>query len=136
MTYMKFFSVFLEQILGLFEGMTIQHIGNVKAKVDTGNSAYNVLHGIVKKLDDKQVTFTTVNDKVLTLPVHEIIKIHIGSGNKEDRPVVKLDCSIGREQFNSVPFSIADRSENDTPVLLGEEFIKMNGGMVNLNINK
>lgn len=133
---MKFFSVFLEQILGLFEGITIQHVGNIKAKVDTGNSAYNVLHGIVKKLDNKQVTFDTVNSKTLTLPVHEIIKIHIGSGNKEDRPVVKLDCSIGREQFNQVPFSLADRSENDTPVLLGEEFIKMNGGVVNLNINK
>jgi len=133
---MKFRKLFYEQILGLTEGITIQHVGTVKAKVDTGNSAYNVLHGIVRKMDDKNVTFETVNNKVLTLPVAEIIKIHIGSGNKEDRPVVKLDCSVGTEQFNGVPFSIADRTENDTPVLLGEEFIKMNGGVVNLNINK
>lgn len=133
---MRFNSIFFEQILGLFEGITIQHVGTVKAKVDTGNSAHNVLHGIVKNLTKDKVTFETVNNKSLTLPITEIIKIHIGSGNKEDRPVVKLDCSIGTKQFNSVPFSIADRSENDTPVLLGEDFIKMNGGVVNLNINK
>ena len=87
-------------------------------------------------MGESKVTFETVGNKTLTLPVIEIIKIHIGSGNKEDRPVVALDCSIGTEQFNKVPFSIADRSENDTPVLLGEDFIKMNGGVVNLNINK
>lgn len=133
---MKFDAIFFEQILGLFEGITIQHIGTLKAKVDTGNSAYNVLHGIVKSMEDGKVTFTTVNNKTLTLPVSEVIKIHIGSGNKEDRPVVKLDCSIGTEQFNQVPFSLGDRSENDTPVLLGEDFIKQNGGVVNLNINK
>ena len=131
----SFKQVFYEQILGLFEGITIQHVGTIKAKVDTGNSAHNVLHAVNIKIDGKEVSFDTVNKKHLKLPICESIVIHIGSGNKEDRPVVKLDCSIGTKQFNSVPFSLADRSENDTPVLLGEEFIKMNGGVVNLNIN-
>ena len=132
----SFKQFFYEQILGLTEGITIQHVGTVKAKVDTGNSAYNVLHGVDLKENDSKVTFTTVNKKRLTLPVADRVFIHIGSGNKEDRPVVKLDCSLGKEQFNAVPFSLADRTENDTPVLLGEEFIKQNGGIVNVNINK
>jgi len=131
----SFKQFFWEQTLGLFEGITIQHVGTVKAKVDTGNSAHNVLHAVNVKVEDKDVSFDTVQNKHLKLPIAENILIHIGSGNKEDRPVVKLDCSIGTKQFNSVPFSLADRSENDTPVLLGEEFIKMNGGVVNLNIN-
>jgi hypothetical protein len=46
-----------------------------------------------------------------------------------------LDCSIGTKQFNGVPFSIADRTENECPVLLSEDFIKMNGGVVNLKLN-
>jgi hypothetical protein len=108
----------------------------VKAKVDTGNSAHNVLHAVNLKEKNNNVTFNTVNDKQLTLPIADRVYIHIGSGNKEDRPVVKLDCSLGKEQFNGVPFSLADRSENDTPVLLGEEFIKQNGGVVNVNINR
>lgn len=133
---MKPFKTFVnEQILGLTEGMTIQHVGFVKAKVDTGNSAYNVLHGLVSKEENNNVTFKTVNDKILTLPVVEHIPIHIGSGNVEERPVVELDCSIGSKQFNKVKFSIADRSKNDYPVLIGEDFIKLNGGVVNIKIN-
>ena len=81
-------------------------------------------------------SLTTVGDKRLTLPISDRVYVHIGSGNKEDRPVVSLDCSLGKEQFNNVPFSLADRSENDTPVLLCEDFIKKNGGIVNVNLNK
>lgn len=131
----SFKQFYYEQTLGLFEGITIQHVGTVKAKVDTGNSAHNVLHAIIVRQNNNEVEFDTVKNKHLKLPVSETIVIHIGSGNKENRPVVKLDCSIGTKQFNNVPFSLADRTENDTPVLLGEDFIKMNGGVVNLNIN-
>ena len=131
----SFKQFYYEQTLGLFEGITIQHVGTVKAKVDTGNSAHNVLHAINVKQNNNEVEFDTVKNKHLKLPVSETIVIHIGSGNKENRPAVKLDCSIGTKQFNNVPFSLADRTENDTPVLLGEDFIKMNGGVVNLNIN-
>ena len=131
-TFKQFFN---EQILGLFEGITLQHIGTVKAKVDTGNNAFNVLHGIDIEEDNGKVIFTTVGDKRLTLPISDRVYVHIGSGNKEDRPVVSLDCSLGKEQFNNVPFSLADRSENDTPVLLCEDFIKKNGGVVNVNLN-
>lgn len=133
---MKSFAKFVkEQILGLYEGITIQHVGNVKAKVDTGNGGFNVLHGTNLKESDDNVTFTTVGDKQLSLPVIDHAIIHIGSGVKEQRPVVSLDCSIGTKQFNGVPFSIADRTENECPVLLSEDFIKMNGGVVNLNLN-
>lgn len=132
----NFSRIFIEQILGLFEGITIQHVGTVKAKVDTGNSAHNVLHAVNIEEKNGKVTFTTVNEKTLTLPVADHITIHIGSGNNEERPVVKLDCSIGTEQFNQVPFSLGDRSQNDTPVLLGEGFIRKNGGVVNVNINR
>lgn len=133
---MKSFAEFVrEQILGLYEGITIQHVGNVKAKVDTGNGGFNVLHGVEIKENNSNVSFTTVNDKKLTLPIADHAVIHIGSGVKEQRPVVKLDCSIGTKQFNNVLFSIADRSENECPVLLSEDFIKLNGGVVNLNVN-
>jgi hypothetical protein len=72
----------------------------------------------------------TIDGKVVTFPYNEEIKIHIGSGNKEDRPVVKFNVEINGERYENVPFSIADRSENEYKALLGEEFIKANGGIV------
>lgn len=127
---------FYEQILGSTEGITIQHVGNVRATVDTGNSGYNVLHGIIIDGAKKgHVKFKTVNDKILELPVKEVIAVS-GNNNTNERPVVSLDCSLGNEQFNNTLFSIADRSGQDNPVLLSKDFIKQNGGVVNVNINQ
>ena len=95
----SFKQFFYEQILGLFEGITIQHVGTIKAKVDTGNSAHNVLHATNVEIDNNEVSFDTVNKKHLKLPVAETIVIHIGSGNKEERPVVKLNCIVTGKQI-------------------------------------
>ena len=51
------------------------------------------------------------------------VVIHIGSGNKELRPVVAFDIKLGDEEYNDVPFSIADRSENEYAVLVGKIFL-------------
>lgn len=131
----SFKQYFAEQILGNTEGITIQHVGNVKATVDTGNSGYNVLHATDVKRDGNNVTFKTINDKVLTLPIFDVITV-TGNNNTDDRFVVKLDCSVGNMQFNEEPFSLADRSGQDNPVLLSQDFIKKNGGVVNVKINQ
>ena len=133
---MKFddlYNYILENALGLVEDIDIEGIGIVKAKTDTGNSAYNVLHGIVKGRDHGSVTFETVDGKVVTMPYSNTVKIHIGSGNKEDRPVVNFNVTINGQKYENVPFSIGDRSENEYKALLGEEFIKNNGGIVDIN---
>ena len=123
----------MENVLGIVEDIDIEGIGTIKAKTDTGNTAHNVLHGIILGKDNNKVKFETVGGKVLVLPYEEEIKIHIGSGNKEDRPVVRFNVSINGKSQQGVPFSIADRSENEYKVLLGEDFIKNNGGIVNVN---
>lgn len=122
----------MENVLGLIEDVYIDGIGKVQAKTDTGNSAHNVIHGLVEKQNNGEVTFTTINDKVLTMPYEDEIKIHIGSGNKENRPVVRFNITINGQKYNNVPFSIADRSENEYKILLGEKFIKANGGIVDV----
>jgi hypothetical protein len=122
----------IETTMGLIEDIHIHGIGILKAKTDTGNSAHNVLHGILKGEKEGQVTFETENGETLTLPYEDEIKIHIGSGNKENRPVVKLDVSLNGKTYKGVPFSIADRSENEYKVLLGKDFIKANGGLVDV----
>ena len=132
MEFDKLVNFILEETLGLVEDINIEGIGIVKAKTDTGNSAHNVLHGIVLAQENGKVKFKTVDDKVVIFPYEDEIQIHIGSGNKENRPVVRFNISINGKNYNNVPFSIANRSENEYKALLGEEFIKTNGGIVDV----
>lgn len=133
MKFNDLYNYLLETSLGLVEDIEIDGIGVVKAKTDTGNSAYNVLHGLVKRKNEGSVVFETIDGKIVEFPYEDEIRIHIGSGNKENRPVVKFNISINGNRYENVPFSIADRSENEYKALLGEDFIKSNGGIVDVN---
>lgn len=108
-------------------------MGDVMAKIDTGNEAHNVLHGVNIKDDGELVSFSTVNNKKLTLNKADSITIHIGSGVKEERPVVKLSFKLGGTTYRDIPFSIADRTENEEPVLIGEPFLKQTKSVVDSN---
>lgn len=121
-----------ESVLGLIETVTIQNIGTADAKVDSGNGAYNVLHGTDVASTKDETTFTTINNKRVKLKVVEFIDINIGSGNVEKRPVVQLNIKIGDKVYNNVRFSIADRSENEHQILLGKEFIEKLGGVIDV----
>jgi len=120
-------------ILGVTEYITIKEIGSIIAKIDSGNEAYNVLHGIdIKTNKDDTITFTTVNDKVITLPKTGSIDINIGSGNIEARPTVSLDITLQGKSYKDITFSIADRADNEQQVLIGEPFIERLNALVDV----
>jgi hypothetical protein len=132
---MKTFKEFVKTrpILGVTEFINIEGIGEVDAKIDSGNEAYNVLLGInIKHNDDNTCTFTTVNDQRMTLPCTGSIDINIGSGNIESRPTVELNFTLKGNHYTNVVFSLADRSENDQPVLIGEPFVKKINALIDV----
>lgn len=112
-----------DDIIGLVEPIEIKDIGNINAKVDSGNGAYNVLHGVNFETRGKNIIFSTVNNKRIKKQVIDTVIIHIGSGNKEERPVVLFDIIFDGKKYTDVPFSLADRSENEYPVLIGKDFV-------------
>ncbi len=127
----SFKQFFVEKhILGLEEDIIIDGVGTVSAKLDTGNGAYNVLHGedfeegIDRKTKEPIVRFTTMNGIRLEKPIQETITINLGAGNQEERPVCLLNCIIGGRKFENIPFSIGNRADNDHKVLIGKLFIK------------
>lgn len=125
--------IVLENSLGLIEDIDIVGIGRLKAKTDTGNEAHNVIHGQDVKVEGEYVHFTTENGKRVRFPLKELIKIHMGGGNMERRPVIVCDCVINGKKYFRIPFSVSDRSENNYRVLLGAPFVKSMGGLVDLN---
>jgi len=120
-------------VFGVNEIIDIEGLGPIKAKIDSGNEAYNVLHGVDVSEDGETVSFTTVDGKKIKAPRAGDIKIHIGSGVKEDRPIVKLNIKINGKEYKDVPFSIADRSENEDPILVGEPFLKKLNAVIDVN---
>ena len=108
-------------------------MGPIEAKVDSGNGAYNVLHGLNIIEDDGHVTFDTVNNKTLKKKLVEHIDINIGSGNIEKRPVVKFDIEIGDKKYPGTKFSIGDREANEYKILVGKGFIEKLGGLIDVN---
>lgn len=129
------FKLFFERALGLVETITFKELGPVDAKVDSGNGAYNVLHGINLDQNGDTVSFETVDGKKLSKKIQEFIDINIGSGNVEKRPVVLFDISVGGKPYPNTPFSIADRADNEHKVLLGKNFIEKLGGLIDVTKN-
>jgi len=122
---MKSFKLFFceKLIVGLEELINIAGIGTLKAKLDSGNGAFNVLHGDDIQTDGHLVRFTTEGGVSVEKDVHDTIVINLGAGNKEERPVVKFDVKIGNRIFKDIPFSIGNRAENTHKVLIGKNFI-------------
>lgn len=123
---MKTFLQFIEEksVLGLIEFFNIDGIGKVAAKLDSGNGAYNVLHGEDIQEQGNKVFFKTVNGRTMLLPKVDEISINVGAGNIEHRPVVELDFKIGDKEYNGIRFSIGNRSSNLYKILVGKDFIQ------------
>jgi hypothetical protein len=120
-------------VLYTIEDIDIKDVGVLKGKIDSGNEAYNVLHGVNLRYENGNVLFNTVNDVQISKPVEDKINIHIGSGVKEERPVVKFDISLHDKDYFDIPFTIADRTENTEPILIGEPFIKSINALIDVN---
>ena len=120
-------------ILGVTEYITIDGIGTVVAKIDSGNEAYNVLHGVdIVDNGNDTVTFTTINDKKITLPCTGSIDINIGSGNIESRPTVILDIILKKIPYKGITFSVGDRADNEQQILIGEPFVKRLNALIDV----
>lgn len=119
--------------IGAKEEIEIEGIGKLDARIDTGNEGYNVLHAENIDFDDKfdMVTFTT-NGETITLPMDDIVRINVGGGKIQNRMVVKMDVSMGGKRYKDVHFSLTDRDDNDTPVLVGRRFLNMGSFSVNI----
>ena len=73
-----------------------------------------------------------MNGKKRTMPVVEVLTVNVGAGVEEMRPVVEFDVGFGVKQFKKIKFSLADRGENNYPVLVGKEFLTRTKHSVNV----
>jgi hypothetical protein len=123
----KFDQFFIEkQVLGLIEFFDVDGIGKIPSKLDSGNGAFNVIHGDKDsiQLQGNKVLFKTVNNKHLIKDKIDEIVINTGGGVMDKRNVVEFDFKIGNKEFRNIPFSIGDRSSNLYKILVSKDFIE------------
>jgi len=123
----KFDQFFIEkQVLGLIEFFDVDGIGKISSKLDSGNGAFNVIHGDKDsiQLQGNKVLFKTVNNKHLIKDKIDEIVINTGGGVMDKRNVVEFDFKIGNKEFRNIPFSIGDRSSNLYKILVSKDFIE------------
>lgn len=133
---MKTFKQFFEKtVVGLIERISLDGIGDIDAKIDSGNGAYNVLHGEDIVQQGNKVTFTTVDGKRIIKDIEDTISINIGAGNIEERPVVRFRMKFAGKQFDNVPFSIGNRASNEYKILVGKDFIKQLDALIDIDSN-
>jgi len=97
----------------------------MKARIDSGNSSYSVVDARGIKENGDKVSFT-FGSKRYTKPIVDRVNINIGKGQIEERPVVEMTARIGNRDFRNVRFSLADRTSNVYPILLGNKFMREN----------
>ena len=131
MTYLNYLEqkVLLERlVIGLEEPVLVKGLGELSAKIDSGNGGYNVIHGTDFHQQGDKLMFTTHDsfghDKKIQAKVIDTIEINMGGGNIETRPVIELDIKFAGEDYKKIPFSVSDRSTNSNPILISKGFVE------------
>ena len=131
MTYLDYLEqkVLLERlVIGLEEPVLVKGLGELSAKIDSGNGGYNVIHGTDFHQQGDELMFTTHDsfghDKKIQAKVIDTIEINMGGGNIESRPVIELDIKFAGEDYKKIPFSVSDRSSNTNPILISKGFVE------------
>ena len=132
MNFERIYESLLEKYIENLVDVYIDGVGRGIAEADTGNSGYNVIHGIVQKIENGRVFFKTLNDRIVDKAIVEYITAVTGSSNEEQRPVVALDITVNGLPHSQIPFSISDRSSNEKKILLGKPFLKQITSFVKL----
>ena len=114
-------------VIGVEEPILVKGGGEFTAKVDSGNSGLNVIHGEDLYANGDVLVFVTFdkdgNERRISKKIQKYVDVNIGGGVVEHRPVVHLDIKFADEDYKSVPFSVTNRSKQKNKVLICKDFV-------------
>lgn len=109
---------------------------SVEGKVDTG-ATISSLHAdnIRVNQQNNSVSFTCreLSNSVITMQLDGAVEVVSADAGGNTRPIVKFDVEIDGVVLQSTSFNLNDRSEMDTPVLIGQNILKSGGFVIDVN---
>lgn len=116
-----------KMVIGVEEPILVKGIGELNAKIDSGNSGYNVIHGEDLTVQGDILTFKTYNKdndvRRISKKIKHILNVNIGGGHIQERPVIELDVQFAGDDYKKVLFSVTDRGDNEHKVLISKDFV-------------
>ena len=114
------------KVIGFREIFTIKGVGNFVGKSDTGNGAISCsLHADKFELIDGFMVWS-IGKKEFKNRVVEYSHPEVGA-ETEKRPVILLDIEFDGTTYRKVKFSVVDRKNKSTPLLINRSFMETAG---------
>ncbi len=113
-------------------------LGNSKitGKVDTGASISCIHATNIQINQDKQsVTFNSepLSQNTITMDLDGSQDVLSADGGSDTRPMIKLDVVVNNTKLPGMLFNLNDRSEMDSPILIGQNIIKAGNFIIDIN---
>lgn len=117
---------------GFIEKLIIKGLGELNAKMDTGNGSYCIIHSDKWKIKDDKVIWKFHN-KEYTHDLEDIKKIRMGAlkDRVEERPVILLDVELYGTIYKDIRFTLSNRDGYFGDVLMNRDFIRKANLVIN-----
>lgn len=123
---------FPSQIIGSTEYVEITGVKNVPAKIDTGADTSAIWASHIDMTKDGTLTFTLFDQKSsfytgekISTKDYMVKSVRSSHGDVQIRYRVKLPVIVGQKSFTTT-FTLADRSRNHFPILIGRHTLEGN----------
>jgi hypothetical protein len=129
-----------DNVIGNSVEVTFVTLGNrkIESKIDTGatNSSLNAQHIKVNQ-QNSSVSFICpeLSDNLITMELDGSQSVVSADGKDGGtiRPIVKFEIEINGTPFKDVSFNLNDRSDMDSPVLIGQNILKAGNFLIDVN---
>lgn len=110
---------------------------SIDGKVDTGATTSS-LHASNVQVNKDRGTVSFVCEELspntITLDLHGAIEVHSADNGGDVRPTIMLDIEIEGVELRDTLFNLNDRSNMDSPLLIGQNILKQ--GDFHIDVNK
>lgn len=117
---------------GYIERIKIEELGDVSAKMDTGNGSSCVIHADKWEIKNNKIKWWH-NNKEYEHEEKGIKKVKVGGSFNEykERPVIYLNVEFNGKKYKDVEFTLSNRTGMSTIALMNRKFIKLANLMIN-----